>query len=222
MHTAHWRLIIDDTAGPAWNMAVDEALLRLIERPVLRVYGWNVPAVSLGYFQSWQVAPAGRPFVRRYTGGGLVDHAQDVTYTIVLPRVHPLASISTAESYSKIHEGIGAAIQKIGVEAKLAATCDEGDGTACFQKAVKFDVKSGDRKLAGAAQRRNRQGMLHQGSILLPDASLNEKLREALPQVLAEVLQFDWELGEINESERALASDLEVERYATDEWNRMK
>jgi len=152
-----WRLLRDGPNGPgtpAWNMAVDESLLRLATGPVLRLYEWSVPAVSLGYFQPAAVAPAGRPCVRRYTGGGLVDHARDVTYTVAAPRAHPLGLLSTAESYSRLHAAVAAALQDIGLDAVLSPVCDAGDNPACFQKAVKFDVLHQGKKVAGAAQRR--------------------------------------------------------------------
>jgi lipoate-protein ligase A len=99
-----WRLLIHGPGSPAQNMAIDEALLREVLEPVLRIYEWNVPAVSLGYFQPAALA-GDRPFVRRYTGGGLVDHARDITYTIVVPRAHPWMELSAPESYRYIHRG---------------------------------------------------------------------------------------------------------------------
>src|SRR5882762_10992875 len=104
-----WRLLIHGAASPARNMAVDEALLREVREPVLRIYEWDVPAISLGYFQPGAFAGE-RPFVRRYTGGGIVDHAHDVTYTIVLPRTHPWLLLSAPESYRVVHEGVQAAL----------------------------------------------------------------------------------------------------------------
>ena len=104
-----WRLILQGPGSPARNMAVDEALLREVREPVLRIYEWDVPAVSLGYFQSHTLA-GDLPFVRRYTGGGLVDHAHDVTYTIVLPRNHPWMELSMPDSYCLVHKGVQAAL----------------------------------------------------------------------------------------------------------------
>ena len=41
----------DDTPrSAAMNMAVDEALLELATAPSLRVYRWDHPALSFGYF----------------------------------------------------------------------------------------------------------------------------------------------------------------------------
>src|SRR5277367_821924 len=116
--SSQWRLLIHSPASPARNMAVDEALLREVRAPVLRLYEWNVPAVSLGYFQPAALAEA-RPFVRRYTGGGLVDHARDVTYTLALPRAHPWMELSAPESYCHVHRGVQAVLAACGIESDL-------------------------------------------------------------------------------------------------------
>lgn len=216
-----WRLILDPCASAAKNMAVDEALLREVTAPVLRIYGWESDAQTLGYFQKCEVAIPGVPFVRRYTGGGLVDHRYDQTYTIVLPRNHAWMALPTPESYSKIHEGVLAAIQRIGIASQLAPCCDENESAACFQKAVKYDITAPDgSKLSGAAQRRTREGLLHQGSILLPDPAQNETLYQVLAQAMGEKLGFDWELSALTESEEKRAIELERERYSTDAWNK--
>ncbi|SDT87065.1 lipoate-protein ligase A [Verrucomicrobium sp. GAS474] len=224
-----WRLLLDGPGAAARNMAVDEALFRLAgepgAQPVLRVYEWSAPDVSLGYFQKAEEADAkGRSFVRRYTGGGLVDHERDVTYTVVAPRSHPLGQLSTSESYSKLHEAVAAALGEIGVAAVLAPGCDDWDDAACFRKAVKFDVILDGKKIAGAAQRRTRDGFLQQGSILFPtpeqSAALNPALRALLPPAFAKVMGCQLLPSALTEEEEALAAELEATRYATAAWNR--
>jgi lipoate-protein ligase A len=217
-----WRLLLDGPGAPAFNMAVDEALLREVKVPVLRIYGWDQPARSIGYFQAWRTAPADQPFVRRYTGGGLVEHGNDATYTVVLPRQHAWMKLSTPESYSKIHEGICAALQRVGVPAQLASECNESDSPSCFEKAVRHDVILNGRKVAGSAQRRTREGLLQQGSILLPDAARNEEFISVLPQIMGEILEFDWKLDEASSAEKELTAKLEKTRYETESWNRRK
>jgi lipoate-protein ligase A len=217
-----WRLIIHGSASPARNMAIDEALLREVREPVLRLYEWNVPAVSLGYFQPAALVPEGRPFVRRYTGGGLVDHAHDITYTIVLPREHPWMQLSMPESYCQIHLGVQAVLQASGVVSELTSDAAATESEACFQKPVRFDIVAADKKLSGAAQRRSREGMLHQGSILLPDPALNLVVREKFAGGFAVRLGLDLKLGELTPDELTRAIGLEHERYATEAWNRMR
>jgi lipoate-protein ligase A len=202
-------------------MAVDEALLREIREPVLRVYEWSVPAVSLGYFQPAALA-GGRPFVRRYTGGGLVDHAHDVTYTIVLPRTHPWLALSMPESYCQIHKGVQAALAACGIASELTPVAQAVESDACFQKAVPFDIVAGESKLSGAAQRRTREGLLHQGSILLPDPARNAGLRTAFASAFAAQLDLPLATGELTSAEASRAADLERDRYSTEAWNRSR
>jgi lipoate-protein ligase A len=202
-------------------MAVDEALLREVREPVLRIYEWSVPAVSLGYFQPAALAGE-RPFVRRYTGGGLVDHAHDVTYTIVLPRAHPWMELSMPESYCLVHQGVQAALAACGIESELTPASIGIESEACFQKPVRFDIVSGVQKLSGAAQRRTREGLLHQGSILLPDPARNSDLRAAFPEAFAARLELAMTPGDLTADEAARAADLERDRYSTEAWNRSR
>jgi lipoate-protein ligase A len=216
-----WRLLTHGAGSPARNMAVDEALLRNVRVPVLRIYEWSVPAVSLGYFQPAALAGE-RPFVRRYTGGGLVDHAHDVTYTIVLPRAHPWMEMSAPESYCHIHRGVQAALKACGIASELTPAAHEVESDACFAKPVKFDIVAPTGKLSGAAQRRTREGLLHQGSILLPDPARNAGLRAGFAKAFAAHLELPVESGELTAVENARAEELERERYATDAWNRSR
>jgi lipoate-protein ligase A len=199
-------------------MAVDEALLREVQAPVLRIYEWDSPAVSLGYFQPATLAE-GRPFVRRYTGGGLVDHAHDITYTIVLPRAHPWLTLSAPESYRLIHEGVQAVLNACGIAGELAPVAFAAESPACFQKPVKFDIVAGQEKLSGAAQRRTREGLLHQGSILLPHATRNAEVRAAFPKFFAHHVGLALTPGGLTIAETERAAALERERYATAGWN---
>jgi lipoate-protein ligase A len=216
-----FRHIVHGRAGRYFNMAADEALLRLVELPVLRLYRWAEPdAISIGYFEKAADVPAGRPFVRRYTGGGLVDHSHDLTYTLALPKSHPLTQAGTGPSYQAIHRAVAEALARHGFDVHLTPVNDPTDHPACFQKAVRFDVVDGrGRKLAGAAQRRTREGCLHQGSIL-PGAPFDwDSLAQALTNCLTDVLGAPPMPSALSEAEAALAAELESTRYATSAWN---
>ena len=99
MNTA--RLIIDPPAAGSWNMAVDEALLRSAgesRQLTLRVYQWEQPTLSLGYFQAHErpaehAASQPCPVVRRATGGGAIVHDREITYSLTAPV--PIASINS-------------------------------------------------------------------------------------------------------------------------------
>lgn len=154
--------------GAAMNMAFDEALLEEVRAPALRVYRWERPAVSFGYFMKYNSVAAawpGRDLVRRMTGGGLVLHGEDVTYTLVIPSKHPLFARSPREIYREVHAVIAGLLAEDGDSPLLAAAPVAAGNGACFESPVEHDVIVRGKKIAGAAMRRTRHGLLLQGSI---------------------------------------------------------
>ncbi len=173
-----WSLINSGVSGAAFNMALDEALLETMPRwhkPVLRFYGWTENAASFGYFQKYadiERATLLRPLVRRPTGGGLVPHDIDWTYSLVFPTVHEWYATSAIESYRRAHEWIRAAFAELNVATELAPCCRKSEPGQCFVGYEKFDVLWHGKKIAGAAQRRNKLGLLIQGSVQPPPVGL--------------------------------------------------
>jgi lipoyl(octanoyl) transferase len=157
---------------PEFNMAFDRALLDSAAQraqPVLRFYGWTQPAASFGYFQRLPVerlTPL-RPLVRRPTGGGLVPHDADWTYTLCFPPTHPWYSLRATQSYERVHAWIRDAFLQLHIDTALAPISRRDPGL-CFVGAERNDLLWHGRKIAGAAQRRNRSGLLIQGSIQPP------------------------------------------------------
>src|SRR6266699_4938387 len=93
----------------AVNMAIDEALLEAATVPLIRFYRWNSPALSFGYFGKFaDVAnhAVERDLVRRWTGGGVVFHGDDLTYAIVIPQNDPVFSESSRSIYGAIHAAL--------------------------------------------------------------------------------------------------------------------
>ena len=213
--------------GGAFNMAADEALLDILaDNPLLRIYRWERPAVSFGYFD--RAAPIllaypGRDLVRRWTGGGMVEHGQDFTYALLVPRHHPLTARRADESYRLLHAVVAQAIAAAGFDepalAPEPASCAGQVPRACFVHPVRHDLLLAGRKVAGAAQRRTRRGWLQQGSVQLGPggaAELHERLRETLPAALA----TDVRRRELLPVERAAAVRLAGTKYGTDAWLR--
>ncbi len=166
----HLRLWEDAMPRPGpLNMAVDEVLLRTVQHPWLRCYGWSEASVSLGFSQDpVALAPTLPPFpvVRRWTGGGVVIHDGDWTYTLIVPRGHAFCELRPVETYRLIHVALIAALGEAG-EAGCTlqpVSTSEGRGV-CFVEPAQYDVVRGADKIAGAAQRRSRLGFLHQASV---------------------------------------------------------
>jgi len=155
-------------------MACDEALLEtapLRGWTVLRFYSWTQAAASFGYFQKYaevERITLLRPLVRRPTGGGLVPHDADWTYSLAFPPTDAWYSLNAVQSYQRVHEWIQAAFLKLAVVTELATCCRKALPGQCFAGSEKFDVLWNGRKIAGAAQRRTRNGLLIQGSVQPP------------------------------------------------------
>ena len=202
------------TAGAAENMATDFLLLQRYpngSKPRFRHYGWRAAAFTFGYAQKIafvrEQLPAGETFdlCRRPTGGGIVDHRDDWTYALVIPRGHPLEEVPATASYRAVHEALADALLSLGISAELKAAADDADTAmgVCFQRAEIHDVvhARSAAKIAGGAQKRNRHGLLFQGSV--SRASLSDD-------------NFDWDrFGE--QFSKRLAAALGVES-ATVPW----
>jgi lipoate-protein ligase A len=89
----------------ALQMAVDEVLLRTISAPLLRVYRWAAPCITLGYFEPYALAAqssGGREVTRRWTGGGSVEHGTDWPYSILMPPIRLPMNLRSAPTTASI------------------------------------------------------------------------------------------------------------------------
>lgn len=173
-------------------MALDEALLiDAAENSIatLRFYQWNEPTLSLGYFQRYNdrhqhAASRACAIVRRQTGGGAILHDHELTYSLALPPVHPLAR-KNETLYSVVHDafiaGLRATISTTDADWVLTRRNQESSLSSnvepflCFRRQARGDVllsnsshpDSGGAKILGSAQRRHRGAVLQHGSLLL-------------------------------------------------------
>ncbi len=220
------------TGAAAENMALDFLLLQRYPAPPaprFRHYEWRGPAFTFGFSQKIEFVrgslPPGEHFdlCRRPTGGGMVDHRNDWTYTLVLPRGHALYDERAAQSYRIVHECLAKALVELGQPAAVKMECEpcEDGPTVCFQRAELYDVvnTSTGLKIAGAAQKRNKHGLLFQGS--LEKSALgpvdwddfSARFTSALAQALrVEARETPW--PDLHEDE---VSGL-IEQYSSPEW----
>jgi lipoate-protein ligase A len=199
----------------AFNMALDEALLELapeLKEPVLRFYGWNEPAATFGYSQRYAEVARGislRPLVRRPTGGGVVPHDCDWTYSLVLPAIHDWYALRARQSYRRLHEWLQEAFGRLGLATELAATPLKDAGGRCFCGAERDDLLWQGDKIAGAAQRRSRHGLLIQGSVQPTFQRVSRTDWEAaMCQVAAEWWQVAWR--DLPQSEELLGRAIQL------------
>ena len=208
-------VIHDDAAkSAALNMAVDEALLELARTPTLRFYGWRRPSVSFGYFCPFAEVSSEkerRELVRRWTGGGVVLHGTDLTYSLIFPRAHDSSCASSRQIYSFVHSAIHRALRG-SVDAVLAVADAPKVSDACFANPVAADVLVDGRKIAGAAQRRTRAGLLQQGSIQCDELPIPFRDR------FASELCPNSEARDLSTEVRQRGEILAETKYATRAW----
>jgi lipoyl(octanoyl) transferase len=233
----------------AENMATDFLLLKRYPRDRatharFRHYGWHRPAFTFGYSQKIAYVRAQLPdgesveLCRRATGGGVVDHRDDWTYTLIIPRAHALYEQPAPRSYHAIHTAITEALRTLGQPVELKESCepdaDDADETCaayagptvCFKRPELYDVLNTltGAKVAGAAQKRTKEGLLFQGSLARSAlaASLDwdvfqntlvEKLSRALALPAVETPWPDFAEGEL---------DGLIDQYSAPEWTEQR
>lgn len=226
-----WLSLNSGKGDAAFNMALDEALLESmtrLQKPVLRFYGWTEPAASFGYFQKFssvERATLLRPLVRRPTGGGIVPHDADWTYSFAVPPGHEWHSLAAIESYRRIHEWIQGAFAKLKIqteqaEYKKSAHARPEIPGECFTGHEKFDLLWHGKKIAGAAQRRNKLGLLIQGSVQPPPVRIARSDWEmAMQTVASEIFSTKWISFSPDESLLARANELVQQKYSQTAYN---
>jgi lipoyl(octanoyl) transferase len=181
-----WRFIDSGNCSPSFNMALDEALLEWHSEgkipPVIRFYGWEPAALSIGYFQKVEkeidleaVKALGLGFVRRPTGGRGVLHEHELTYSVIVSEEHPEMPKTVTEAYRVISEGILKGFHQLGLEAYFAVPKTDEERSAlkdprsavCFDAPSWYELVVEGRKVAGSAQTRQKGVILQHGAILL-------------------------------------------------------
>jgi lipoate---protein ligase len=190
-----WEIVDTGLASAEKNMATDIKLLETLkphDKPILHFYDWEADSATYGYFldplkflhleaiQNFKIQIAKRP-----TGGGIVFHLCDLAFSALIPSSHPSFSINTMENYAYINSIVLDAVQNfIGSKQtpsllpKEIFPLDETCKNFCMAKPTKYDVMLNQKKVGGGAQRRSKNGYLHQGTISLamPPESFLEKI----------------------------------------------
>lgn len=157
-------------------MAFDAWLLQEVashEEPVLRLYRWAVPTLSLGYFQKLEEVadPAfmqanGVDWVKRPTGGGAILHDRELTFSLCLPLAHPALKGSVNDSYLSLTRPLLEILRRLGIEASFRGEQPERKAANCFAGAACPDLVVDGKKVFGSAQRRKEKAVLMHGSLL--------------------------------------------------------
>ncbi|MBD3290554.1 hypothetical protein GF337_17245 [candidate division KSB1 bacterium] len=182
MKNSSWRFLNTGYHDAFMNMAIDEVLSQKSvikdNKPVFRIYAWRPYAISIGYNQNENDIDLEKcdkdniDVVRRPTGGRAIFHAEEVTYSVMLPSSSPLFAKDTLTLYNIISEGLVEGLQMVGIKAELVKRATDTPLTMntnipCFSSAAKYEIAAQNKKLVGSAQRRYQHSVLQHGSILV-------------------------------------------------------
>lgn len=222
----------------ATNMAIDAALFETIPEGhvIFRHYGWTEPAMTFGYSQRHNevltLCPNGATLCRRMSGGGIVDHRNDWTYSLIIQKEAASAGIPSTDLYLKVHAALAKALkaQKVGTQLapcprKCEATPAKPDGPdQCFIQPVMNDVLTPDgQKIAGAAMKRTKQGLLAQGSVsraTLADSLNYNSFQKDFIKNLTETLELEpHQPSDIRPYFRGDVIERERQKFSSEEWS---
>ncbi len=202
-----YELITNGHSTGQFNMDFDMDRTRAVQSgqalPMFRLYGWEPWAVSLGAHQKEsdismeKCREHGVDLVRRPTGGRAVLHADEITYSAVLPLPE---GMSVHDVYRELHVVLLRSLQALGCT-NMEFEKSQPDfrefykrsalSTSCFASAARYEISEQGRKAVGSAQRLIGSVLLQHGSILLgqghellselvvlPNEGMREELRE--------------------------------------------
>ncbi len=193
------------------NMVLDEKLLLEMDmnaEPILHLYQWDGPSATYGYFidpskhldlnkiRQHRIAIARRP-----TGGGIVFHIWDLAFSFLLPSAHPRFSSNTLDNYRFVNESVQEVMKEFLhlpgpleiIPQSVSSVAEEAD-SFCMARPTIYDVVYQGHKIAGAAQRRRKNGYLHQGtiSLALPQMSLLSEILLSQKKVLQAMMAYSF------------------------------
>ncbi len=241
------RIILDRSASGCENMARDEALFLLsgsLETPVLRLYNFHPPCISIGRSQQYpgcldigKCVQRGIDVVRRPTGGLSILHMNDFTYSMVLPLLSGSDGFDMA-SFSLISQGIVIALENLGVKAEVVRRENESArrGQWCFTGMFGIDIEWNGKKICGSAQRSSRNAVLQHGTILIsrPVVSVRDLVSEGRTQepfdidfeshfiTLVEAGADRWDYESVSEAfilgfSDSLQAEVQIDKFRPDE-----
>ncbi len=241
-----WKRLPDRRASGAWQMAADDWMLSRAEAGecLFRVYEFEAPTVSLGYFQSWErlksvPSLARLPWVRRQTGGDLLVHDNEITYAIAAP-VEALGVVRDLPC--RVHRAVSEWLKTLGIETQCQPEAGkisrEGApaGILCFLHPAAGDVLFQGCKVMGSAQRKRHGAVLQHGSLLLgtcPAAPWLPGLTnlgatiagigaDGLAQCLEVALGSKAGLRSWCDEAEIQIRELATSRYSNSEWNKAR
>lgn len=250
-----WRLLDSGIKTAQSNMAIDEALLTCFKEgdmPIIRLYGWE-NALSFGRYSTFskslnshKIQFENIPCIRRMSGGGILVHGGDLSYTLIIPRDW-LKGAGVKESYHYLCGFLISLYKKLGYQADFASDLQLGEirSDICLAGREAYDIVIKEKKIGGNAQRYTRHALFQHGSIpmhinesvfkslFIEDAGLDktttleklgtvmsyEELSKLLQESFCETFNVKLVSDSLSITEEGHAKQLQNDKYSQEGWN---
>jgi len=197
-----FKIIRSYPGSAAYNMALDEKIFSRYSEdgiPVLRVYRWRAPSFTYGISQSPEeeinldlCLKNKVEIAKRMTGGGVLFHHDEITYSFVCSKDDIGESKDVFVSYRDICAFLINFYQSLGLKASFALLEKSFKNRSvpnklCSASYEKYDIVINGKKIGGNAQKRRREVIFQHGSIpLRTDWDIVRKYAKNLPENISD------------------------------------
>lgn len=213
------------------QMAADETLCETLPaQHILRFYNWKGSGVTFGYSQRHAAVLAAVSAgayhwaaVRRPTGGGIVIHGTDLTFSFIFPE--PGVHFEPGKIYNRLHKSINSAYEAAGsnfslLNEKTKNYAVNNPVMDCFLKPVNMDILYNGKKVLGGALRKFGDRMLYQASFQTGDARGNAGFhRNIILKALGGEFGLTWHTAGADNEMLEKITALARSKYAGAAWN---
>jgi lipoate-protein ligase A len=236
-------------------MAVDEILLNSFsgnDIPILRLYTWE-RSLSFGRFSDVKnivdfnfIKDKKLNYVRRMSGGGVLVHGGDISYSLILPK-NLLQDIGVKESYRYLCGFILNLYKKLGLDANFASELylETQKSSICMMSNEAYDIVIDSKKIGGNAQRYTKNALFQHGSIpisvnkdifedvFLDESGLSnmytldkidpyittESLKKLILEAFRDVFEVEFIKSDLTPLQKSSVDELLKKKYASQRWN---
>jgi len=199
LETNEYRLVLTPSFSAEKNMAIDKAFVKAYkkdEKPILRLYTWQESFTigagqKIGNYSNY-LSQYDNNYSKRITGGGVLFHGHDLSYSLILPSSQ-FQGISVKQSYERICQFLITFYKNLGLNAKFAKDSYNiklSKSEFCQIGYEAYDILVNNIKIGGNAQKRTKNIIFQHGSIPIKKTKNDKEFGSSLEE-LGIIISFE-------------------------------
>ncbi len=222
-------IIVETSAFDVYeHMACDEIMCETMPADyIIRFYRWKDNGITFGFSQRYtnvystiDESKKGYKITRRPTGGGVVIHEDDLTFSVIF---YSPGEFNPKKTYDILHTAIYSEYVKSGLSVEIASSKHisyeiNSPVMECFKKPVDMDLMVGNKKVLGGALRKFSDYMLYQASVQFENARFSSTHRKIITQAFENLFRLRFERYELSDEELEKVRKKACEKYLSEEW----